>query len=112
MTDNRIRALVEYIGTALPPDRSHWPAGWPREAEAALLDAIFAARATYGTPTSGVRRVVANWRAHRKHELDDLGALAAFADARTTSRKSSTTGSECRATTPPRPRRRPSRRRH
>ncbi len=81
MTDNRIRALVEYIGTALPPDRSHWPAGWPREAEAALLDAIFAARATYGTPTSGVRRVVANWRAHRKHELDDLGALAAFADA-------------------------------
>ncbi|BCN54814.1 hypothetical protein RE9425_32040 [Prescottella equi] len=53
MTDNRIRALVEYIGTALPPDRSHWPAGWPREAEAALLDAIFAARVTYGTPTSG-----------------------------------------------------------
>lgn len=81
MTDNRIRALVQYIDTALPPDRSHWPAGWPREAEAALLDAIFAARATYGTPTSGVRRVVANWRAHRTHELDDLGALAAFADA-------------------------------
>ncbi|MFC9514548.1 hypothetical protein ACFTSD_02335 [Nocardiaceae bacterium NPDC056970] len=80
MTAQQIRALVEHIDTALPHDRSHWPSGWPHEAEAALLDAIFSARATYGTPASGVRRVVANWRTHRAGELDDLTALAAFAD--------------------------------
>ncbi|MCA1007474.1 hypothetical protein LCL87_17305 [Rhodococcus hoagii] len=81
MTAQQVRALVEHIDAALPHDRSHWPSGWPHEAEAALLDAIFSARATYGAPTSGVRRVVANWRAHRESELDDLTALAAFTDA-------------------------------
>jgi len=81
MTASEIHALVEHIETVLPRDRSHWPSGWPHEAEAALLDAIFSARAAYGTPTSGVRRVVANWRAHRATALDDLGALADFTDA-------------------------------
>lgn len=81
MTAQHIHALVEHIGTALPDDRSRWPSGRPHETEAALLDAIFSARATYGTPTSGVRRVVADWRAHRDAPLDDLSALAAFTDA-------------------------------
>ncbi|MFM1721877.1 hypothetical protein ABEU20_000410 [Rhodococcus sp. PAM 2766] len=81
MTAQQIRALARHIDTALPGDRSRLPSGWPHEAEAALLDAIFSARATYGTPTSGVRRVVANWRAHRASDLDDLTALEAFTDA-------------------------------
>lgn len=80
MTAHHVHALIEHIGTALPDDRSRWPSSRPYEAEAALLDAIFSARATYGTPTSGVRRVVADWRAHRDAPLDDLSALAAFSD--------------------------------
>ncbi|PTR31898.1 hypothetical protein C8K36_101938 [Rhodococcus sp. OK519] len=81
MTAQEIRTLVDHIAAVLPHDRSHWPSGWPQEAEAALLDAIFSARATYGTPTTGVRRVIGNWRTHRDTPLDDLTALAAFVDA-------------------------------
>ncbi|MDH6678502.1 hypothetical protein M2284_002705 [Rhodococcus sp. LBL1] len=81
MSTPEVRALASFIDDVLPHDRSHWPPGWPGETEAALLDAVFSARATYGTPTSGVRRVIGNWRAHRDAELDDLSALAAFADS-------------------------------
>ncbi|MCL2536653.1 MAG: hypothetical protein FWE39_21035, partial [Nocardiaceae bacterium] len=81
MSTPEVRALAAFIDDVLPPDRSHWPPGRPGESEAALLDAVFSARATYGTPTSGVRRVIGNWREHRDHELDDLAALAAFVDA-------------------------------
>ncbi|WP_430333296.1 hypothetical protein [Rhodococcus sp. ACT016] len=78
MSTPEVRALLTFVDDVLPPDRSHWPAGWHGEAEAALLDAVFSARATYGTPTSGVRRVIGNWREHRAASLDDLAALAAF----------------------------------
>lgn len=58
----------------------------PNAIEAALLDAVFSARALYGSPTTGVRAVLARWRAHRGVEhgqvekLDDLGHLAVFAE--------------------------------
>ncbi len=62
----------------------HWNQGWPRESEAALLDAIFSSRAAYGTPKTGVRAVVDRWRTHRSvaadDRLDSLPALAAFTD--------------------------------
>ncbi|MDI9917447.1 hypothetical protein [Rhodococcus sp. IEGM 1379] len=60
----------------------HWNDGWQQEAEAAILDAIFSARAAYGTPSTGVRAVIAKWRDYRQSSepLDDLAALAAFAD--------------------------------
>lgn len=80
MIDTEVRALVALICDVLPHEHPHWPPGWPDEIEAALLDAVFSARATYGTPTSGVRRVVARWRDHRGGRLDDLTALAAFTD--------------------------------
>lgn len=83
MSASDVHTLLAYIDDALPSERVHWPSGWPGEIEAALLDAVFSARATYGTPTSGVRRVVANWRAHRGGDLDDLDdltAVAAFVD--------------------------------
>ncbi|WP_433605637.1 hypothetical protein [Prescottella agglutinans] len=81
MSTPEVRALAAFVDDVLPPDRSHWPPGWPGETEAALLDAVFSARATYGTPTSGVRRVIGNWRTHRDTKLDDLTTLAAFADS-------------------------------
>lgn len=63
-----------------PSDPAAWTPGWPGEVEAALLDAAFSARASYGGPETGVRRVVSRWRAHRgAGQLDDLGALVAFA---------------------------------
>lgn len=58
----------------------------PDAIEAALLDAVFSARALYGSPTTGVRAVLTRWQAHRGVEhgqvekLDDLGHLAAFAE--------------------------------
>lgn len=82
MSTPEVRALAAFVDDVLPHDRSHWPPpGWPGEAEAALLDAVFSARATYGTPRSGVRRVVGNWRTHRDTPLDDLTVLAALVDA-------------------------------
>ncbi|MGB6052346.1 MAG: hypothetical protein WBG14_16040 [Rhodococcus sp. (in: high G+C Gram-positive bacteria)] len=61
-----------------------WTPGWPDELEIALLDAVFTARAPYGGPGNGVRRVLSRWRAyrslelHRREHLDDIGALANF----------------------------------
>ncbi|QKT12320.1 hypothetical protein [Rhodococcus sp. W8901] len=78
--DAFVDALVEHIAATLPSERSQWPPAWPEEAEAALLDAVFSARATYGTPRTGVRRVIENWRCHRGTRLDDISALADFAD--------------------------------
>lgn len=81
MKHNAVRTLAAVAGDVLPGGHTLWPAGWPGEIEAALLDAVFSARATYGTPTSGVRRVVTAWRAHRGTRLDDLTALASFTSA-------------------------------
>ncbi|WP_072802630.1 hypothetical protein [Rhodococcoides yunnanense] len=54
---------------------------WRDEIEAALLDAVFSARASYGGPETGVRRVIATWREYRGVDrLDDLTAFSAFAD--------------------------------
>ncbi|WP_037181017.1 hypothetical protein [Rhodococcoides fascians] len=79
---DEVAALVAAIDTTLPRDASpYWFPGWEGEIEAALLDAVFAARASYGGETSGVRRVIARWRAHRGDgPLDDLSFLASFVD--------------------------------
>lgn len=70
--------------------REAWPEiprGWRDEAEAALIDAIFSAQASYGnTPSTGVRAVVGRWRLARFQaragKLDDLTEIADFnADA-------------------------------
>jgi hypothetical protein len=77
------QTVVSFIESELPLAAwPHWNDGWPQEAEAAILDAIFSARAAYGTPSTGVRAVIAKWRGYRQSSepLDDLAALAAFAD--------------------------------
>ncbi|MFC0448233.1 hypothetical protein [Rhodococcus jostii] len=81
MSTAHVRALLDHVEAELPRDSwPHWTEGWPQEIEAGLLDAAFTARATYGTPTSGVRAVITRWRDHRTAPLDDLTALAAHAD--------------------------------
>lgn len=70
-----VRAIVRAVGS-LPSPWPIWPGGWPGEAEAALLDAVFSIRARYGKPDSGVRAVVTRWREHRSQPLDDLNVLA------------------------------------
>nr|WP_296777957.1 hypothetical protein [Rhodococcus sp. (in: high G+C Gram-positive bacteria)] len=80
-SENDHRRFAEHVqANTTPSDPPSWTPGWPGEAEAALLDAAFSARASYGGPETGVRRVVSRWRAHRGVDrLDDLGALVAFA---------------------------------
>jgi hypothetical protein len=62
-----------------------WPGGWPGQIEAAVIDSVFSIQARYGKPgdcqtATGVRRVIACWRASRDAEvLDDLEALQGFA---------------------------------
>ncbi|MFD7009622.1 hypothetical protein [Rhodococcus jostii] len=81
MSTAHVRALLDHVAAELPPESwPYWTEGWPHEIEAGLLDAAFSARATYGTPTTGVRAVVTRWRGHRAAPLDDLTALAAHAD--------------------------------
>lgn len=85
MKDTDVVRAAEFIGAELPREAwPHWNQGWPRESEAALLDAIFSSRAAYGTPKTGVRAVVDRWRTHRSvaagEHLDSLSALAAFTD--------------------------------
>ncbi|EID80663.1 hypothetical protein W59_06910 [Rhodococcus opacus RKJ300 = JCM 13270] len=66
MSTAHVRALLDHVAAELPPESwPHWTEGWPHEIEAGLLDAAFSARATYGTPTTGVRAVVTRWRDHR-----------------------------------------------
>ena len=54
-----------------------WPGGYPDEAEAALVDAVLSIRARYGTPDSGVRKRVSDYRSARGGgPVDDLRAMA------------------------------------
>lgn len=55
-----------------------WPGGWPGQIELALIDAVLSIRAQYGSPTTGVRRCVRNWRRHRDATCDDLSLLASM----------------------------------
>lgn len=75
-------AIARHIEkTAAQENSSFWTPGWPGEIDAAILDAVFSGRATYGGPENGVRRIITRWREHRGVErVDDLTALASFAD--------------------------------
>jgi hypothetical protein len=68
--------LIEHL-TATVPDWASGPGGWPDEIEAALIDSVMGIRATYGSPTTGVRAAIARWREHEQpRPLDDLTRLA------------------------------------
>jgi hypothetical protein len=54
-----------------------YPGGWPKEIEAALIDAVLSIRARYGKPDSGVRRAIGLYRGSEKgRPLDNLDRLA------------------------------------
>ncbi|MFD4368074.1 hypothetical protein [Rhodococcus sp. NPDC058521] len=80
MSKNSIRKLIDHIECTM--SETDVELGYhPTEIESALVECVFAARATYGSPTTGVRGVLARWRGHRGGStLDDLGHLAVFAD--------------------------------
>ncbi|TFI40298.1 hypothetical protein E4P29_25210 [Rhodococcus sp. 1R11] len=77
-TTGELEAMLLHIELIASQSNSpHWTPGWRDESEAALLDAIFSARAPYGGPTSGVRAAIGRWRSHRgDNRLDDLTTLA------------------------------------
>ncbi len=76
-----VAAIVDRVRNELPPESwPAWPGGWPGSIEAAVLDSVFSIRARYGSPSTGVRAVVARWSTHRHGELNDLRHLAAFVD--------------------------------
>ncbi|TSD46416.1 hypothetical protein FFI94_009735 [Rhodococcus sp. KBS0724] len=83
MGTDSTKIVIDFIARELPQSAwPHWTDGWAQEAEAAILDATFSARAAYGTPTTGVRAVITRWRSHRTSDapLDNLSALADFAE--------------------------------
>lgn len=73
---DRLAALLAKIERELDTKALTWPGGWPGQIEAALLDAVYSVRARYGSPTTGVRRVVRRWIEHRGELADDLTVLA------------------------------------
>jgi hypothetical protein len=79
MRDDLYQRVVQTIGTS----PATWPGGWPGEIEAALLDAVFSARARYGSRTkgSGVFGVVTRWREEQGGRADDLHRLASADEA-------------------------------
>lgn len=79
----KVQQLVDHLAVRFPEREAPvWAEGWPDEIEAALLDAVFSARATYGGERSGVRAVIARWRAHHGgQDLDDLHRLARYCDS-------------------------------
>lgn len=75
---DEVDQLVAAIGQ-IPQPWPPIPRGWPGEAEAALIDAVFSMRTVYGdSETTGVRAIVGRWRANRgAGPIDDLRVLAA-----------------------------------
>lgn len=73
-----LKAVLADIGETTV--RRSRPDGYPGEIEAAIVDSICSVRTRYGSPTTGVRRHVASWRAFRSAELlDDVQELSYFA---------------------------------
>lgn len=69
--------LIDYLDSTPPAEWTSGPCGWPGEIEAALIDSVMGIRATYGSPRTGVRAIVARWREREhRHPLDDLTRLA------------------------------------
>lgn len=70
--------LEGYVREVIGDSPAEWPGGWPGEIEAALIDAVFSIRASYGNreKKTGVYGAVTRWREHRGGTADDLSVLA------------------------------------
>ena len=76
-----LELLEAHVRDHLPPGSwTAWPGGHPHAIEAALIDAVLSIRASYGSPTTGVRGAIARYRTARGGELDDLFELGGHAD--------------------------------
>ena len=86
MTDNAhdVARLLAHIRATIDPDPAEWerwPGGWVGDIEAALVDAVFSARAVYKPERGrGIHAQVVKWREAR-HRLEySLDALLAEID--------------------------------
>lgn len=70
-----IKCVSKHLGN--PASWSQWPGGWPDDIEAALVDAVFSARARYETKAGrGIHSQVVRWRQSRSRGTFTLEALA------------------------------------
>jgi hypothetical protein len=72
-----VKILLHVAATIGHPDNwDKWPGGWPGDIEAALVDAVYSARAVYRSKRGrGIYADVADWRhsrARRSYSLDAL----------------------------------------
>jgi len=79
---NDAEKVTAHITSSLGPPREWWwPGGWPGDIEAALVDAVFSARAVYRSKNGkGIYANVAAWRAGRDRTAWSLDALIAEID--------------------------------
>jgi hypothetical protein len=78
--DATLRHVAATIGE--PSNWCNWPGGWPGDIEAALVDAIYSARATYdGAAGKGVGARVVTWRATRTRSTYSLTQLISEIDS-------------------------------
>jgi hypothetical protein len=79
---NDVEKVTAHIMSSLgPPCEWWWPGGWPGDIEAALVDAVFSARAVYRSKNGkGVYANVAAWRAGRDRTAWSLDELIAEID--------------------------------
>jgi len=80
---NDVEMVTARITSNLGPPREWWwPGGWPGDIEAALVDAVFSARAVYRSKNGkGIYANVAAWRAGRGRTAWSLDGLIAEIDA-------------------------------
>lgn len=75
-----LESVVQHVKTVVGHlDGSEAPPGWRDQVNCALIDAVFSARARYGTADTGVRQTVKRWATDGRPS-DDLTALAAYDD--------------------------------
>lgn len=75
----QVRLLLAHIERTIGLDPDKWPPsphGYPDQIEAALIDAVFSLRATYGQSSAkGPRAVVGRWANYVDRPLDNLEKL-------------------------------------
>jgi len=74
-----VQKTLDHVVSAIgkPSAWGEWPGGWAGDIEAALVDAVFSARAVYRSKRGrGVRAQVVAWGATRKRHSFTLDALA------------------------------------